>query len=432
VASAGSINDSCLQTGDAGSHGYCLFSHVRSNTSRWPAGRMMRAVVIGGSLGGLTAALVLRDQGWDVDVLERSSNPLEGRGTGIVTHPTTVRYLVERAGKSIGDIGLPARRLQYLNEDGSIADEQPCAYRFASFVELYRGLLHAFGTERYHLSNELAHLDDRGDAAIVSLTNGQTLSADLVVCADGIRSTARRIMVPDARPHYAGYVAWRGTVDGREISGRSASTLLNAFTYRILPRGHLLTYPIPGPGGSVLFNWLWYQNIAPGDRLTDLLTDRNGVAAELTVPPGSVQTRHVELLYSAADAELPAPLTELVRRTAEPFIQVIVDLEVPQIAFGRSCLIGDAAFALRPHIGVGTAKAADDAWQLGAALRGAATENVPDRLRTWESQQIPVAQRALQRARTAGRSLQDGTWRVGKQPPFGLVLPGDSVLPVGL
>ena len=68
---------------------------------------MTRAVVIGGSLGGLTAALVLRDQGWEVDTLERSPNPLERRGTGIVVHPTTVRYLVERVGKPIGDIGLP-------------------------------------------------------------------------------------------------------------------------------------------------------------------------------------------------------------------------------------------------------------------------------------------------------------------------------------
>ena len=135
----------------------------------------MRAVVVGGSLGGLTAALVLRDQGWDVDVLERSPNPLEGRGTGIVLHPTTVRYLVERAGKPIGDIGLPAHRVQYLDENGSIAHEQPWGYRFASYVELYRGLLDAFGTERYHLSNELVHLDNQDDAATLSLTDGQTL-----------------------------------------------------------------------------------------------------------------------------------------------------------------------------------------------------------------------------------------------------------------
>jgi 2,6-dihydroxypyridine 3-monooxygenase len=391
---------------------------------------MMRAIVIGGSLGGLTTALVLRDQGWDVDVLERSPNLLEGRGTGIVVHPSTVRYLVERVGKSIDDIGMPAHRLQYLDTDGSIAEEQPCAYRFASYVELYRGLLDAFGTERYHLSNELAHLDNRGDVATLSLTDGQTLAADLVVCADGIRSTGRRIMLPDTHPRYAGYVTWRGTVDVHELSGRSASTLLDAFTYRILPRGHLLAYPIPGPSGSVLVNWLWYQNIAPGERLTDLLTDRNGVRAELTVPPGSVQTRHVEQLYAAADADLPAPFAEVIQQTAEPFIQVIVDLEVPRMVFGRSCLIGDAAFALRPHIGVGTAKAADDAWQLGTALLGVTAQHVPDRLRGWETQQLSVARRALQRGRTAGRSLQDGTWRVGGPPPFGLHVPGDSVLPV--
>jgi len=131
-----------------------------------------------------------------------------------------------------------------------------------------------------------------------------------------------------------------------------------------------------------------------------------------------------------ADTDLPAPLAEVVRRTAEPFIQVIVDLEVPRMAFGRSCLIGDAAFALRPHIGVGTAKAADDAWQLGTALLGVTARHVPDRLKAWETQQMPVARRALQRARAAGRSLQAGTRRVGEQPPFGLPVPGDSVLPV--
>ena len=393
---------------------------------------MMRAVVIGGSLGGLTAALVLRDQGWEVDVLERSPNPLEGRGTGIVAHPTTVRYLVERAGKAIHDIGLPAHRLQYLDKKGKIAHVQPCAYRFASYVELYRGLLDAFGTERYHLSNALAHLDIRGNIARLSLTDGQSHAADLVVCADGIRSTGRRILAPDAHPRHAGYIAWRGTVHIDQLSDRSASLLLDAYTYRILPRGHLLSYAIPGPSGSVLFNWLWYQNIEPGPGLTDLLTDRNGATAELTVPPGSVQSRHVDTLRAAAATQLPAPLAEVIQQTAEPFIQVIVDLEVPRMAFGRCCLIGDAAFALRPHVGVGTAKAADDAWQLGTALLGVTAPYIPDRLQGWETQQMMVARRALQRARVAGRSLQDGSWRVGQKPPFGLLMPGDSVLPVAI
>ncbi|MDT5314445.1 MAG: 2,6-dihydroxypyridine 3-monooxygenase [Mycobacterium sp.] len=392
---------------------------------------MNRAAVVGGSLGGLTAGLVLRDQGWDVEVVERSPIPLEGRGAGIVAHPVTVRYLVERANKAMGDIGVPASKLRYLDGDGAIVRERPCAYRFASYFELYEGLLGAFGTEHYHLSTELAHLDDRGDEVMLSMTDGQTLTADLVVCADGIRSTGRRIKVPEAKTDYAGYVAWRGTIDRDELSADAASILRDAITYRILPRGHLLTYPIPGPDGSVLCNWLWYRNVPPGAQLDDLLTDRNSFKAELTVPPGSVQTRHLEALHSAADSELPTALADLIQRTVEPFIQVIVDLEVPRMAFGRTCLIGDAAFALRPHIGVGTAKAADDAWQLGKSLLGASACYVPDRLKGWETQQLSVARRAMRRTRAAGRRLQmDGTWRVGEQPPFGLHVTGDSALPV--
>jgi 2,6-dihydroxypyridine 3-monooxygenase len=392
---------------------------------------MSRALVAGGSLGGLTAALVLRVEGWDVDVLERSAVPLQDRGAGIVAHPTTIRYLVERVGKSIGDIGVSASRLRYLGDDGSVAHEQPCAYRFASYFELYQGLLDAFGTEHYHLSSQLAHLDNRGDGVALSLTDGRTMTADLVVCADGIRSTGRAILVPDAQPRYVGYVAWRGTIERNELSDRAASTLRDAITYRILPHGHLLTYPIPGTDGSVLCNWLWYRNVAPGGPLNDLLTDRNGLTAELTVPPGSVQTKHLEALHSAADTELPPPLTELVQRTAEPFIQVIVDLEVPQMAFGRSCLIGDAAFVLRPHIGAGTAKAADDAWQLGNALQNITGRQIPVRLKGWEAQQLPTARRALQRARAVGRSVQfEGTWRVGDPSPFGLHAAGDSALPI--
>jgi 2,6-dihydroxypyridine 3-monooxygenase len=183
----------------------------------------------------------------------------------------------------------------------------------------------------------------------------------------------------------------------------------------------------------VLCNWLWYQNVAPGDHLTDLLTDRHGSRAELTVPPGSIQTKHLEALHSAADAELPSAIAELVQRTAEPFVQVIVDLEVPQMAFGRSCLIGDAAFALRPHIGAGTARAADDAWQLGNALLHTTGRQIPVRLKGWEAQQLPAARRAMQRARAAGRSVQfEGSWQVGDPSPFGLYVAGDSALPARL
>jgi 2,6-dihydroxypyridine 3-monooxygenase len=99
------------------------------------------------------------------------------------------------------------------------------------------------------------------------------------------------------------------------------------------------------------------------------------------------------------------------------------------MAFGRSCLIGDAAFALRPHIGAGTARAADDAWQLGNALLHSTRQQIPVRLKGWQAQQLPTAQRAMQRARAVGQSLQfEGTWRVGDPSPFGLRAAGDSAI----
>src|SRR3984957_17697756 len=97
---------------------------------------MSRALVVGGSLGGLTAALGLRDQGWEVDVLERTAVPLQDRRAGIVLHPTTIRYLVERVGKAIGDIGVPASRLRYLGDDGSVAFERSCDSRLAEFFRV--------------------------------------------------------------------------------------------------------------------------------------------------------------------------------------------------------------------------------------------------------------------------------------------------------
>ena len=79
------------------------------------------------------------------------------------------------------------------------------------------------------------------------------------------------------------------TVPSSAVAQRACA---GCITYRIFSGGHVLTYPIPGPDGAVLCNWLWYRNLSPGLELTDLLTDRNGFTAELTVPPGSVQDWH--------------------------------------------------------------------------------------------------------------------------------------------
>jgi 2,6-dihydroxypyridine 3-monooxygenase len=118
-------------------------------------------------------------------------------------------------------------------------------------------------------------------------------------------------------------------------------------------------------------------------------------------------------------AALSPPFTEMIARTTGPFVQVVFDLEVPRMAVGRTCLIGDAAFTARPHAAAGTAKAAEDAWTLGQAV-AACQRDIIAALGRWEAGQLVLGHQVVARSREAGERLQHGTWRVGEPLPFGL------------
>ena len=392
-----------------------------------------RVLVAGGSLGGLTAAHVLTGLGCDVEVLERSPVPLTGRGAGIVLHPATVRWWLEHDVRPLAEMSAAMRRLRYLDAEGAVAHEQGCRYRVSSFDALYRDLSGRFDPGRHRRGSEVAdfEIDDRG--VTVALADGATERCDLLVCADGIGSRARQVLLPEVEPRYAGYVAWRGTVVEQDLSPAAGEALLGAIVYHLVPHGHFLAYPIPNVDGSVepgrrLTNWLWYRNVAEGEDLDALMTDRGGVRRPVSLAPGAVAPSRLEELRAAAGAELPPPVAELVAVTAEPFVQVVFDIEVPRMAFGRACLLGDAAFALRPHAAVGSAKAAEDAWRLGEALRGSALD-VAGALDRWEPGQLALGRGALERTRRAGeRAQHTGEWRVGEPLPWGLYKVGDSAL----
>lgn len=397
------------------------------------SGLDLRVVVVGGSLGGLTAALVLRDLGADVEVYERSRKPLEGLGAGIVLHPATVRYVAERSDHDLTELSSRASRLRYLDGDGRVVHEAPCRFRFTSYRTLYRALLDCFDRRRYHLGMRVEDFDCDGDGVTVKVDGGPVERCDVLVCADGIHSSARRRLLPEVKPRYSGYVGWRGTV-AEASQPELLATLRDAITYFVMPSSHILAYPIPAPGtspqdGEALTNWVWYRNVAADPDLHELLTDREGKRHEVSLPPGLVQPRHVEALRGVASERLPPVLRMAVRDTVDPFVQAVFDIEVPRMAFGRVCLIGDAAFALRPHAAAGTAKAAADAWALGEALQ-AAGGDVAAALEHWERRQLAVGRRVFQRTRDAGeRSQFENTWPVGAPLPFGLYETGDSELP---
>jgi 2,6-dihydroxypyridine 3-monooxygenase len=378
--------------------------------------------VVGGSIGGLTAALLLRDAGWEVDVYERSSVLLEGRGGGIVLHPATIRYLVGRAGAAPGELGVPVTWVRYVDRDGRVAHRRPCRFRFTSYDVLYRRLLDCYGLGRYHLGEECIGLDDPG-SPIPAFASGLLAPADLVVFADGINSIGRRLIDPDARPRYAGYIAWRGTLDEGRVDAAVLEALADAITYHVLPDGHGITYPIPGR----LRNWLWYWNVQPGGELEELLTGDDGTRFTTSVPRGHVRPDLLAELTLRTKERLPPALAEILAATPEPFIQVIFDLAVERTASGRACVIGDAAFTARPHVAVGTAKAAEDAWTLAAAVADGRGD-VERALLAWSQRQIELGAATVARSREAGARLQNGTWPVGDPLPYGLYRVGDSEL----
>lgn len=387
-----------------------------------------RVAVVGGSVGGLTAALLLREQGLDVTVYERSGAELEQRGAGIGFLPHSYRYLVERAGVHLDDISVATDYVRYLDRAGSVVYAQKQRYRFSNWNTVYRSLLGCFGRSCYLLGREAVDIATAGDRVRVAFSSGEPVEADLVVCADGVGSRSRARLLPESRQSYAGYVAWRGLVPERDL-GAGAAALVDAITYYVYANSHVLVYPIPGLDGSVapgdrLINFVWYRNYLRGSDLDDLMTDSSGCRHDVSLPPGAVRREHVRELRATAAARLPERIRQAVVAVERPFVQAILDVEVQRMAFGRVCLLGDAAFGVRPHAAAGTAKAAADAWELARALRE--NGDIESALRAWEPGQLRLGRDLLERTRRIGRRSQvDCNWTPGDaELVFGLYEPG--------
>jgi 2,6-dihydroxypyridine 3-monooxygenase len=397
----------------------------------------VQIAVVGGSLGGLTAACLLADDGHDVSVYERSNHPLEERGAGIGFLPATARYLRECASVDISSISVSTSRIQTLARDNSVLHESTHTYLFSSWNTVYRKTLERLDPTRYLLGHELVNIDP--DLPGLTFRNGLIVQPELAICADGIGSAAREKLLPGRQPGYAGYVAWRGVVEETKLSASTREILNDALTYYVYANSHILVYPIPGRDGSVapgerLINIVWYRNYSDGDDLNQLLTDAHGQRRDVSVPPGLVHPNAVQEAKAHARTRLPASIAEVVQAIDDLFIQVIVDMTVDRMVFGRTCILGDAAFAARPHAAAGTAKAAADGWALRDAVRNSIQECTDGgdapllaALKAWEPGQLQLGHSLVERTRIIGKRSQfEGTWVPGDPSLiFGLHEPGN-------
>jgi 2-polyprenyl-6-methoxyphenol hydroxylase-like FAD-dependent oxidoreductase len=352
----------------------------------------MRAIVIGGSLGGLYTAIVLSDLGWEVDVFERSERDLRGRGGGIVLQPE-LEWFLTRAGSSPVAVGVPLSYRQYLARDGTSQRRWPAPQLMTSWDRLFNTARDAFSGGRYHHGKAAVSIDP-GDSARVGFADGTVGEGDLVVFADGIRSTGRRLLAPEAAVAYAGYVAWRGLVPEHQLPDSVAERLHDTFTFFEPISTQFLCYFVPARDGATergrrRLNWVWYVNIALAE--LGLWLGLTSEQLQEEIPPGRLSVRACDQLRQDAQRRLPEPLAAVVAVTAHPFAQAIFDVATPRMAYTRACLVGDAAFVVRPHTAAGTAKAAGDAITLGRALKEG---DVNAGLERWNARRVNEA-RAL-------------------------------------
>ncbi len=360
-------------------------------------------------MSGLFSALYLRRRGWDVDVYERSSTPLTGRGAGIMTHPELRSALTDLGLDTTQNFGVPIEGRVVLDAADNIIARKSWPQIATSWNRLFEMLMGAIASGHCHLGKDLQRVSQNDAGVTAHFADGTSQSADLLVGADGFRSAVRAQFLPAALPQYAGYVAWRGLADERLVAPVLGQEIFERLSFCLPPGEQFLGYPVAGPGndlraGHRSWNIVWYRPAEEAQEVERLLTDDAGKLHELSIPPPLVSRGVVKEMRDAAERLLPAQFRGAMRLIEQPFLQPIYDLESPQMVFGRVALVGDAPFIIRPHVGGGVVKAAQDAAAVAAALDEHPT--VEAGLRAYEAERLGVGRRYVRQARRLGSYLK--------------------------
>jgi 2-polyprenyl-6-methoxyphenol hydroxylase-like FAD-dependent oxidoreductase len=374
-----------------------------------PVPRQRKAVIAGGSVGGLFIGNMLLRQGWAVEIFERVVGGLESRGAGIAGHDELTAILQA--------IGVSSDRPPGIDVSGRVAFDQHgnqlASFDYPQYLTSWSSLFNlvysAFPSQCYHLGVELLDVRQTDEGAVALLSSGEQVAADLVVGADGIRSRVRGLLAPGTVPRYGGYVAWRGIMDETDLSAAFMADTFDRFSFCFPPGGQFIGYPLLGQDGSSAkgarrYNFLWYTHVEGAD-LDGLMTDDSGQRHE-SIPPPLIRKAHIEALRKAGARDLPPQFAEVVLRADRHLLQPIYDVESENIAFGHVALIGDAGFVCRPHVGVGVLKAAQDAAALARSLDECAS--VPQALQRYQRQRLQPNIDAVEFGRYLGSFIERG------------------------
>jgi FAD-dependent urate hydroxylase len=349
----------------------------------------MRALIIGGGIGGLATAVALQRVGIEAVVFERAPEITEvGAGLSLWSNAILAarRLGVEDQVVSAGSVihktrsFLPSGELLDEFDFGALAQkagaQTVCAHR-ADLQRILFEMAVARDPGAVRTGQECIGYEDRSNAVVAIFADGSREHGDVLIGADGIDSTIHRLLFGDERRRYAGYYAWRGIT--QEASG-------------LLPEGEPIF--VIGRGAQAgCFH-------CGGGRIYWFLT-RNGQPHSRASPSGN----RAEIATLVRDWRVP--LRQLAEATDEGAIlrNDIVDRQPRRVwGRGRVTLLGDAAHATTPNLGQGACQALEDAVILAHSLRSIASSEAG--LRHYEAQRRERTKFVTEQSRQLGKAFQ--------------------------
>lgn len=355
-----------------------------------------KIAIIGGSIAGCAAAILLKRLGAEIKVFERSPRPLTGRGAGIGLPENLIQQCIAL---DLFDADLP--RILYSKRIFAVKDDEiNTAGR-----EIWQQAMNLTALNWSHvylnLRKRIADSDYLSGVQVKDLL--EIKDFDFIIAADGIDSFVRNQIFPECTAESCHYVAWRGTLEFSKWS--NYEIFLKCIPYYVFTNGHALFYRIPDlDSQNVVLNWLVYENYQK-DALEKLLIDNQGLQRSVSLPPGSLTDQHFKHFHQLTHDNLPADIAKLINQTQNTFLQVIFDLQIPSYVKDNICFVGDAASVLRPHTGSGVVKALNDAIKLSESLSKTSNNDISTQLAEWNKTQLEFANHQVILSKNMGEAL---------------------------
>ena len=372
--------------------------------------------IVGGSIVGCSAAILLRRAGHNVRIYERSSSKLIGRGGGMGTPVPVLESLIEARLLDRDFPHLVADRMPFIErtpEEPRVGESpwaMPLNLALFHWGALWHALRSRVADDRYQQGARVVGASqDSGNGARLHFADRTTLDVDLIVFADGYRSFGRSTLFPELDLTYRGYMLWRGLLPETSLS--ESDTLGTAIPRLSFPgeSGHHVAYLLPGTDGSVqpgerIVNWASYIPV-PEEQIGDVMIDRSGGPRIGTVPRGQMRPDEEDRLTAATVARLPDYYGEMVAASESTYVHLAYTVQVPAYRVGRMCLVGDAGTVAQHFTDSGIFKGFNNVVRLVDAL---SKKNLEDSLDAWSAEQTLVGDRTLE----LGRQMEDAfVWK---------------------